>query len=66
MDQKKKTRSQSIRRRWMTNSLAAVFFIVILGVSAFSVAMSSFYYSTVASGLEARASMATRSFRNYT
>ncbi len=65
-DQQKKTRSQSIRRRWMTNSLAAVFFIVILGVSAFSVAMSSFYYSTVASGLEARASMATRSFRNYT
>ena len=62
----RKTRAQSIRRRWMVNSLGTVFFIVLLGVSAFSLAMSSFYYSTISSGLEARASMATRSFRNFT
>ncbi len=66
MEPQKNARHQSIRRRWMTNSLAAVFFIVVLGVAAFSVAMSSFYYSTIGSGLEARASMATSSFRNYT
>ena len=66
MQEKRKTRAQSIRRRWMVNSLGAVLLIVLLGVSAFSMAMSSFYYSTVASGLEARASMATNSFRNFT
>lgn len=63
---RKKSRAQSIRRRWMLNSLGVVFFVVLLGVSAFSVAMSSYYYSTISSGLEARASMATRSFRNFT
>ncbi len=62
----KKARTQSIRRRWMVNSLGVVLLVVFLGVSAFSLAMSSFYYSTVSSGLEARASMATRSFRNFT
>ncbi len=64
--QRKKARAQSIRRRWMVNSLGVVLLVVFLGVSAFSIAMSSFYYSTVSSGLETRASMATRSFRNFT
>ncbi len=64
--QNKRARTQSIRRRWIANSLAVVFFIVLLGVSAFSIAMSNFYYSTISSGLEARASMATSSFRNFT
>ncbi len=62
----KKARTQSIRRRWMVNSLGVVLLVVFLGVSAFSLAMSSFYYSTVSSGLETRARMATRSFRNFT
>ena len=66
MEQRKKTRTQSIRRRWMVNSLGVVLLVVFLGVSAFSIAISSFYYSTVSSGLETRASMATRSFRNFT
>lgn len=61
-----KSKSKSIRQRWMVNSISVVLFIVLLGVSAFSVAMTSFYYSTVSSGLEARASMATNSFRNFT
>lgn len=59
-------RIKGIRRRWMVNSLGVVFFIVLLGVTAFSLAMAGYYYSTMASGLEARASMATRSFRNTT
>ncbi len=61
-----KTKPNSIRRRWMVNSLGVVAFIVLLGVAAFSVAMSSFYYSTMSSGLEARVTSATRSFRNFT
>ncbi len=64
--QGKKTRARGIRQRWMVNSLAVVLFVVLLGVSAFSLAMSSFYYSTIASGLEGRVTTATRSFRNYT
>lgn len=59
-------RIKGIRRRWMVNSLGVVFFIVLLSVTAFSLAMAGYYYSTMASGLEARASMATRSFRNTT
>ena len=63
---KKRARARGIRQRWMVNSLAVVLFVVLLGVSAFSLAMSSFYYSTMSSDLEARATMATRSFRNFT
>ncbi len=39
----KKTRAQSIRRRWMVNSLGVVLLVVFLGVSAFYIAMSSVY-----------------------
>ena len=66
MKKRKKTRAMGIRQRWMVNSLSVVLFVVLLGVSAFSLAMSSFYYSTMSSDLEARATMATRSFRNFT
>ena len=62
----KKARTQSIRRRWMINSLGVVLLVVFLGVSVFSLAMASFYYSTVSSGLDTRISIATQSFRNFT
>ena len=50
-----KERTTGIRRRWMTNSLGVVLFVVLLAVSAFSVAMGSYYYATMSSGLEAKA-----------
>lgn len=55
---------KGIKRRWMMNNVLVVICIVLLGVAAFSVAMASYYYSSMASGLEAKALMATE-FLNY-
>lgn len=57
-------RLKGIRRRWMMNTLLVVMGIVLLSVAAFSIAIASYYYSSMASGLEAKALMATE-FLNY-
>ena len=38
----KEKKSKSIRRRWMLNSIGAVFLIVLLAVAAFSVALTGY------------------------
>ncbi|MBP1737443.1 MAG: histidine kinase [Oscillospiraceae bacterium] len=55
---------KGIRKRWMMNTVLVLVGIVLLGVAAFSIAMASYYYSSMASGLEAKALMATE-FLNY-
>lgn len=54
-----------IKKRWVFNSLSVVMLIVLLAVSAFSAAFSSYYYSSVQSGLVAKAKTATDFFSNY-
>ncbi len=58
-------RTTGIRRRWMTNSLGVVLFVVLLAVSAFSVAMGSYYYATMSNGLEAKAEYVVEFFSAY-
>lgn len=60
----KKTR-QGIRRRWMTSSLGAVFLIVVFAVTAFSVALGSYYYSNMSSGLQVKAESVVEFFGDY-
>ena len=59
------TKFKGIRKRWMTNSIGVVLFIILLAVSAFSVAMGSYYYATMSSGLQAKAEYAVEFFSNY-
>jgi len=52
-----------IRRRWMLNSITVILLIVLLAVAAFSVAMGSYYYSTLTTGLESKANAAASAVR---
>ena len=42
---------KGIRKRWMTNSIGVVLFVILLAITAFSVAMGGYYYATMSSGL---------------
>ena len=44
-----------LRRRWMTNTMAATFAVVAVAVTVFTVAMNSYYTSTILANLESRA-----------
>ena len=55
MEKKKRGTRQGIRRRWMTNSLGVVLFVILFAITAFSVAMESYYYATMSSGLRVKA-----------
>jgi len=55
---------KGIRKRWMTNTIAAVLLIVSFSVAAFSFAMVNFYYSSMSTGLEGRANAAAGFFRD--
>ena len=46
---------KGIRKRWMMNNISAALVIVLLAVTAFSVAMVSYYYSSMSRGLEEQA-----------
>ena len=43
---------KSIRSRWMLNSVGVVVLLVVVAVSAFTLAMSNYYYSTMRSAME--------------
>ncbi len=62
---KRKNTRQGIRQRWMLNSLATVFLIVLIAVVAFSAAMGSYYYSTMSSNLLSRAQNVVEFFGDY-
>jgi len=66
VEQKKlKKHFRGIRRRWMTNSLGVVLFVILLAVTALSVALGSYYYATMSGGLQAKAESAVEFFSDY-
>ncbi|MGN0985723.1 MAG: ATP-binding protein [Candidatus Enterenecus sp.] len=59
-------RSGSLRWRWLANTLAATFAIVAIAVSVFTMAMYSYYTSTIIATLESRAQTVAGMFQGYT
>ncbi len=62
----KRHRIGVIRRRWLTNTLAATLAIVVVAVTVFTVAMNNFYTSTIQANLESRAQTVAAMFQDYT
>ncbi len=58
-------RPRSLKQRWMRGNLFAIIVIVLFIVGAFSLAIASYYYSSMQSGLEIKAKTATDFFSNY-
>lgn len=50
-----KKQTGGIRRRWMINSMGGVFLVILLAIVAFSVAMATYYYDSMLTGLQSRA-----------
>lgn len=48
-------RRTGIRKRWMFNSMGAISLVLLLAITAFSVAMAGYYYDTMLTGLQSRA-----------
>lgn len=63
---KMRRRGGVIRRRWMTNTLAATFAIVAVAVAVFTIAMNNYYNSTIMAMLESRAQTVANLFQDYT
>ena len=63
--EKKRGRGR-LRRRWLVNTLTVTLVVVAVAVSAFSLAMYSYYTSTILATLESKAQTAAGMFRNYT
>ena len=57
---------RKLRWRWLVNTLGATFMVVAIAVTAFSLAMYSYYRSTILATLESKAQTAAGMFRNYT
>ena len=57
---------RKLRWRWLVNTLAATFVVVAIAITAFSLAMYSYYRSTILATLESKAQTAAGMFRNYT
>ena len=55
----------ALRQRWLRGTVFVVLGAVIAAVSAFSIIIYSYYYSTVRTGLESKARTATDFFANY-
>ena len=56
---------KGIRRRWMTNSIGVVLFVILFAITAFSVALGSYYYATMSNELQTRAEYVVSFFRDY-
>jgi len=56
---------RAMRHRWLRGTLILVLVAVIAAVSLFSIIIYGYYYSTVRTGLEAKAKTATDFFANY-
>ena len=63
---KKKRPRGKLRRRWLLNTIGATFVVVVIAVTAFSLAMYGYYSSTILASLESKAQTAAGMFRNYT
>ena len=62
---REKLRIKSMKQRWLLNNILGVSIVVVIGVCAFSIAISRHYYSSIQSGLETKARSATSFFENY-
>ena len=58
-------RSGGLRVRWFTNTLSVVLAIVVACVIVFSMVISSYYYSTLRSGMETKANTTSSFFESY-
>ena len=58
-------RMKGIRKRWMMNSISAALLVVLLAVTSFSVAMVSYYYSNLRTGLQSKITVAANMFSGY-
>lgn len=56
---------KGIRKRWMMNNISAALLIVLLAVTAFSVAMVSYYYTSMSQGLKGKINTAVNVFGGY-
>lgn len=56
---------KGIRRRWMTNSIGVVLFVLLFAITAFSVAMGGYYYATLSNGLQTKAEYVVEFFGDY-
>ena len=66
MKKKKAKTTGSIRRRWMINSISVVVVVLPIAVSSFSIAMASYYYTSMSTGLKNTGEAATGFLENYT
>lgn len=62
----KKYSRGKLRWRWLFNTLGATLVVVSIAVTAFSLAMYSYYSATILATLESKAQTAAGMFRNYT
>jgi signal transduction histidine kinase len=54
-----------VRRRWLLNSMALTLFVVLIGVTAYSVSVSAYYYGSVQTSLMTKAKTASDFFSSY-
>lgn len=65
MKRKPSIQTSGLRWRWIRSSVLIVLVTLIVVILAFSIFIYSYYYSTVRTGLEAKAKTATDFFSNY-
>jgi signal transduction histidine kinase len=62
---KRLIRIRGLRQRWIVNTVAPVFVLLVLIVTLFSAGIASYYYSSMQKGLESRARAAADAFDSY-
>ncbi len=58
-------RIRGLRQRWLVNAVLPVVLLVMLAAGVFTIASAQYYYSSMRSGLEARARIAAETFMGY-
>ena len=58
-------RIRGLRQRWLVSAVVPVILLVMAAVAVFTVASAQYYYSSMLSGLEARARIAADTFTGY-
>ncbi len=66
MSKRKKQGTGGIRKRWLRNSISVVVLVVFVAVSAFSLAMGNYYYTSMSTALVNTAEAATGFLEDYT
>ena len=62
---KRALRVRGLRQRWILNTIMPVFILLGLIVTLFSAVMSSYFYTSMQSGLEQKARTAAEFFKSY-